>query len=331
MPVCKMVTAFIVTFFFFSCKKEATDTKPSNVDFRMEMRNFVRDISTYSRAQKPGFIVIPQNGQELLTSNGEADGTPQTAYIGAISGVGREELFYGYDNNDDISTPATERDNWLALCLTAKNSGLKVLTTDYCYTSYKIQDSYSKNFQNGFISFAATHRELDNIPGQLPYNQNSSDILVLTNAKNFLYLINTQDYSTKQQFINAVAATNYDAIIIDAFFKEGSNIKIWTASEINQLKTKANGGKRLVIAYMSIGEAEDYRWYWQPDWKVNKPAWLGRLNQQWPGNYKVRYWMPEWKQYITGNSSSYSQKIIDSSFDGVYLDIVDGFEYWESL
>ena len=37
--------------------------------------------------------------------------------------------------------------------------------------------------------------------------------------------------------------------------------KTYTAAEILELKTKHNGGKRLVICYMSIGEAEDYRYY----------------------------------------------------------------------
>ncbi len=331
MPVCKPVAPFFFLLFLFACKKEWADIKPSGVDFRQEMRNLVQEISAYSRAQHPGFIVIPQNGQELLTGNGEAGGILQTAYINAINGVGREELFYGYDNHDDMPTPAADRDNWLALCTTAKNNSLKVLTTDYCFTNSKVQDSYNKNFQQGFISFAANHRELDNVPAAIPYNQNNLNIASLNDAKNFLYLINTQAYTTKQQFINAVSASNYDAVIMDAFFHEGINTTIWTESEVNQLKTKANGAKRLVIAYLSIGEAEDYRWYWQADWKNHKPAWLGRENPQWPGNYAVRYWMPEWKQYITGNSSSYTQKIIDAGFHGVYLDIIDSFEYWESL
>jgi len=42
------------------------------------------------------FILIPQNGQEILTMDGESTGTPATNYINAINGVGREDLFYGY-------------------------------------------------------------------------------------------------------------------------------------------------------------------------------------------------------------------------------------------
>ena len=36
----------------------------------------------------------------------------------------------------------------------------------------------------------------------------------------------------------------------------------FTAAEITALKTKANGGKRFIISYVSIGSAEKYRYYW---------------------------------------------------------------------
>ena len=42
---------------------------------------------------------------------------------------------------------------------------------------------------------------------------------------------------------------------------------------IEELKIKNNGGKRLVITYLSIGEAEDYRFYWNKknlNWIVKK-------------------------------------------------------------
>ena len=99
--------------------------------------------------------------------------------------------------------------------------------------------------------------------------------------------------------------------------------------KINTLKTKNNGGKRLVISYMSIGEAEDYRYYWKSGWDINPPVWLADENPYWLGNYKVRYWIKEWQDIIFGSESSYLKKIIDAGFDGVYLDIIDAFEYFE--
>jgi cysteinyl-tRNA synthetase len=47
------------------------------------------------------------------------------------------------------------------------------------------------------------------------------------------------------------------------------------------------------------------------------------------GNFKVRYWDENWKNIIYGDSDAYIDKIINAGFDGAYLDIIDGFEYFE--
>lgn len=189
-------------------------------------------------------------------------------------------------------------------------------------------DSYNNNALKGYISFAADHRDLDNIPGYplLPFNMDTNNILSLSDAKNFLYLINTEQYQSKQGFINAVSASNYDIIIMDMNF----NDEVFNVAEINSLKNKANGGKRLVICYMSIGEAEDYRYYWQHFWTGIPPQWVVAENSVWAGNYKVKYWDKEWQSIIFGNPNSYTNRIINVGFDGVYLDIIDGFEYFEN-
>ena len=72
----------------------------------------------------------------------------------------------------------------------------------------------------------------------------------------------------------------------------------------------------MVVCYMSIGEAEDYRYYWQNDWKPNNPSWIEKENPAWKGNYKVRYWEQEWQDVIFGNDNSYLKKILDAQFDG---------------
>ena len=79
---------------------------------------------------------------------------------------------------------------------------------------------------------------------------------------------------------------------------------------------------------MSIGEAEDYRWYWQNSWNKNPPAFMCPENPEWKGNYKVKYWYLSWQEIICG-TDSYLSKILLAGFDGVYLDIIDAFEYFE--
>ncbi len=320
----KIITLSLLITIFTACHKNTTDF--SGIDFRAEMRKFVEEISQYARQQNPDFIIIPQNGQAIITDDGTANGSLQTAYAKAIDGCGREDLFYGYQN-DDQPTPQNDKESMLQLCKLFKQNNLQVLVTDYCYTHAKIDDSYTQNQQNGFISFAAPERSLNVIPSYpaKPFNENTEDINHLNEAKNFLYLINGDKFSSKQDFIRAVAATNYDLIIMDAFF----NGEAFTSNEIATLKQKQNGAKRLVVAYMSIGEAENYRFYWNNDWNKNKPDWLEEENPDWEGNYKVQYWNTQWKSIIYGNNNAYLDKILSAGFQGVYLDIIDAYEYFE--
>jgi len=228
-----------------------------------------------------------------------------------------------------VETPP-EENRWLCGFLDrAKNEGsVKILVTDYCYTPSKVDNSYAQNHAKGYISFAAHRRELDAIP---PYpdpifSENDNFIDRLAQAENFLYLINPDNqFGSKAEFIEAVQQTNYDLIIMDLFF-DG---EIFTPAEVEEIRSKANGGKRLVIAYMSIGEAEDYRYYWQPDWRPGNPSFIVKENPNWPGNYVVEYWDPEWKKIIYGNDNSYTYKILSAGFDGAYLDIIDAYEQFE--
>jgi len=300
------------------------DGNGSGRDYKQDMRDLVIGISQAAKAVNPNFAVIPQNGIELVTTNGEADGSPHTAYLAAIDGNGQEDLFYGYDTDDQATDPG-QTVYLKALLDVSKNAGNTLLVTDYASTVSKMADSYQKNAAAGYVSYAAPHRSLDIIPTSEPHNASAGNITSLRQARNFLYLINPEGYTSKAAFINAVTATNYDAVIMDLFL----NNEPFTAAEVAQLRNKSNGGKRLVICYMSIGEAEDYRYYWQDNWTSSKPEWMAAENPDWPGNYKVKYWDPQWQGILYKDQDSYLGKITAAGFDGVYLDIIDAFEYFE--
>ncbi|NWJ47967.1 MAG: endo alpha-1,4 polygalactosaminidase [Chloroflexi bacterium] len=142
-------------------------------------------------------------------------------------------------------------------------------------------------------------------------------------------------YQLQNIELNQLERSNYDLLILD-YSKDGSEETRFTASEINALKTRPGKSPRLVLAYLSIGEAEDYRWYWNNAWDSAKtgipstaaPSWLGTSNPDWQGNYKVKYWEPGWQTLLFGTPNSYMDKIIEAGFDGVYLDIIDAYEYW---
>ena len=294
--------------------------------YRDHMRSLVGKIATYARQVRPDFIVIPQNGLQLLTLNGEPEGPLASEYIAAIDGIGREELLYGY-RRDDEATPVTVTGQWLPFLDRAEAAGIQVLVMDYCNSPGRVDDSYQRNTTSGYISYAGP-RELDQVSAypQVPHRVNADDVTSLADAQNLLYLINPGRFDSREAFVAAVAATDYDLVLIDAFF-DGD--EMLTTQDVALLGTKADGGRRLVIAYFSIGEAEDYRYYWRDAWEDDAPTWLAAQNKDWKGNFKVRYWDPAWQAVLFGSDDAYLDRILAAGFDGAYLDIIDAFEYFE--
>ena len=139
-------------------------------DYRLEMRNFVQGLSTYSKSRRQDFFVIPQNGHELLLDN-------QTAYLKAIDGIGQESLFFGY-SDDNQPTPPGPRDYLISLLDIAKSNQIQVLVTDYVSSTDKVEASYAQNEGHEYLSFAAHRRDLDQIPSfpNQPAHTNTQDI-----------------------------------------------------------------------------------------------------------------------------------------------------------
>lgn len=296
-----------------SCRVDDPSEPPENSDYRAAMRGFVQAIADRARnAAGSDFGIFPQNGCEL---------TADAGYLAVINGSGNEDVFYGYDA-DNTPTPSVETDYFLGYLRPQVNAGKLVLVTDYCTSPAFVADSYAKCAENGFIGYCAV-RELDAIVnnGYMPTAADSHDCQDWAGVGHFLYLINPQNFASAQTLVNAIDATYYDLVIVDAYFED----QALTAAQVNALKTKPDGTRRLVLAYMSIGEAESYRFYWQPGWKEGNPEWLGEENPDWDGNYAVAYWQAGWQAIIF----QYTDIITAAGFDGLYLDKVDGYEYWE--
>jgi len=327
-PFLFLLTGFLVMLVlpFASCSDDEEETPHPDRNYKKDMRSFVQDISAWARSRHAGFLVIPQNGIQLTTTTGDIKGGPDLTYLGAIDAVAQEDLYYGYNNDDEKSPPNVVAELEPFLDQAHYNEEV-ILVTNYCSTPRKMDDAYQRCEEKHFVSFSASSRDLDEIPSYpaRPWKVNDAVVTSIDSVKNFLYLLDPAALGTKQAFIDAIAATDYDLLITDAFYDDA----LFTPADVEALRAKANGGKRLVVAYMSIGEAEDYRYYWQDEWKKHPPSWMAEENPEWEGNYKVKYWEKEWQDIIFGNEDSYLQKILDAGFDGVYLDIIDAFEYFE--
>lgn len=72
------------------------------------MRTFIEGISSYCKNYYPNFAVIPQNGANVGFPNLDSSDTLDYNFVNAIDGQAQEELYYGYDGNDDSVTPASQ-------------------------------------------------------------------------------------------------------------------------------------------------------------------------------------------------------------------------------
>ena len=127
-------------------------------------------------------------------------------------------------------------------------------------------------------------------------------------------------YQLQDVNLSEVKNSPYDLMVID-YSKQGDDLHRFTSQEIASLQESG----KVVLAYLSIGEAEDYRFYWKKSWNEKKPKFLEKENPEWAGNYKVKYWYRAWWNKAL---KPYLDKVMKAGFDGVYLDIIDGYYYF---
>lgn len=145
------------------------------------------------------------------------------------------------------------------------------------------------------------------------------NILILRSQTNLMN-VKPWAYQLQNVDISSISSDKGIKLIVSDYSTDGTDKNKFTKQQISDIK---NSGK-YAISYISIGEAEDYRYYWKQEWKTIAPEWLGPVNPRWPGNYKVKFWIKEWQDIIF----NYIDTIVSQGFDGIYLDIIDAWYYW---
>lgn len=183
--------------------------------------------------------------------------------------------------------------------------------------------------------------------------QHTADRISLREVDSWAYQLQNLRPST-------IAKDGFDVLVVD-YARDGSDGTALTRADVDRLRERPGDKARIILAYLSIGEAERYRYYWQESWlsaqqqtatqrprgyggapsgpvksgpplaRLSKsaPAWLGKENPDWRGNFLVSYWMSEWQTVIYGDRQSYLDRIVAAGFDGVYLDKIDSHEDWQ--
>jgi len=314
-------TLILSSIVFVSCSKKETPTAaqadvPRNEsEAGIAMQQFVGQISKYAKMAKPGFKIIPQNGSDLAYTNLNPRQGKNYQYIESVDGFGVEELFYNESGQMDSARIAV---------LASLRNDKKILVSEYIPDASAINKIAKDNLDAGFVPFIRmkSNYSYSHIPERIR-NQNQDDVTDMDQVRNYLYLINPKEFENKQAYLEALSDTNFDLLIIDLFY----DTEPLSKAEVESLKTKSDGGKRLVIAYMNIGSAEKWRYYWNKSWKIGKPSWIKKNYEGYEGEYYVEFWDQEWKAIIFRGADSYLRRIINAGFDGTYLDNTEAYHY----
>jgi hypothetical protein len=277
------------------------------------MKDFIKEIKDNTSEEK---IIITQNGNGLYFKNGKIDNN----FFPLTDGTTQESLYYGDIFKFNVPTAKGLKNELLELVVPIRKKGKPVFTINYGKGEKKRDFLKKEDLKTKFVSELLPSFNADKLY-QTIEDYNDEDIDSLSEVKNFLCLLNPENFSNIDEYYQALKNTNYDLLLIEV----SHNNIFFTKEQIEELKIKHNGGKRIVIAYLSIGEAENYRVYWNKKWNKKKPNWIVKENESWKGNYIVKYWTPEWKNVI----KEYQKKLDEIGVDGYLLDTVDSYQYFE--
>jgi cysteinyl-tRNA synthetase len=150
-------------------------------------------------------------------------------------------------------------------------------------------------------------------------------------VETFMYQIQGLDVGDA---VEALAGTHYDMLVVEptATIKGDEDFDMDGMVETLKESGAMSFDKKLVVAYVDIGEAEEYRTYWQDDWvaptsadcsSTASPNFILRADPDgWSENYPVAYWDDRWLDIMKGVFT----EVANAGFDGAYLDWVEAYD-----
>lgn len=319
---------------------------PKNIiNYRNLLRENITGLTHYAKANKPDFQIMVHEGQDLLTKSlweyhlegylkarNEGQDVEDPSFLLNLKQTSPEfEPVVGSASAEYLkSIDAIVVNNYFcsnrAVSPIIRQEHLKLFSIDECTDEKSFDKAISSSLKEGtpLYAFINSDTAFKKIVAQPIIKENAKNIFDLKSAQNIAFLLKDDLYADKQDFIDAVRASNYDVVVIEPYFR---NKTPFTPDEINAMKYKKNGTRRQLLARFSVTEAKDNAFYWQPGWKIGSPEWLVRPSLSDEHGIITRYWNPDWKNYM----SRYFRGLIQSDYDGAFLTGLENHRYFEKL
>ena len=126
------------------------------------------------------------------------------------------------------------------------------------------------------------------------------------------------------QIVTQMVMSQYDLVVLEPIVTDRENRTFPIDDLVAELHDAPH--PKIVLAYIDIGQAEDWRTYWEAEWGIGNPAWIVAADPDgWEGNYPVAFWHEEWQEIWLDPDDGYLQQLLDAGFDGIYLDWVEAY------
>jgi hypothetical protein len=310
-------------------------------NFREELRLLVDGLAQYAETRDSRFILIGRMPLGLMATSDwerqrealldpaslDRELIPDDAPGGPFRRVLRDFDAIAFDDvNCPVPPPkpdarrptlAEERRAAQLITLTAAihTSGKPVLSLDACSPPISAFDLAKKSRGTKSLSVVAvgTPEAPKRLPTGRPPFENPANVDSLSGVRNAIWLRSPRAYAAKEDWLLAMGKSNADMVIVDAFYAADQPL---SKAEVEAIKYKFMGARRLVLAEIDLTAARDDRFYWKREWKVGEPPFLREPQPGIPTGILVNYWDPAWKEIL----GLHFKGLMDLGFDGVLID-----------
>lgn len=204
------------------------------------------------------------------------------------------------------------------------DAGRRLLAIETCATQAEAEAANKSADRDRVLAFVSVdNRALDRMPTGHPRYENPAPVTTLGEARNWLALPKGDRFPTRAAWVMAIEDTNYDAVLVDVSHR-GTDLLV--KSDVYRMHFKKLGAPRLALAVVPVGRAHDWRWYWQKGWTVGAPAFL-RAPDEPPGTFLVDVADKSWRETLGKTVVG----VMDLGFDGIVIDDVDTYRWFEEL
>ncbi len=157
----------------------------------------------------------------------------------------------------------------------------------------------------------------------------NTNLTRLKEASTWMYQIQSLD---RRGAITALAKTDYPLLVLEPTLTVKGNERFNTKRMLRRLRWTPQGKRRVILAYVDIGEAERFRTYWKSSWRAPSGGNPGTPNfiltedpDGWRGVFPVAYWDKRWQNIWLGNRGIV-RRMAKLGFDGIYMDWVEAYD-----